>query len=132
MVTDSGARGIGVQIWCNTAHVVTAGMFGSLNTSQVLILAFAALQDDPVISVVALVLVTFGKVPTEDKVLSNVIYARTDNTHCNVVPGHATIVGLADFVLLPILYILEVHDAVIVEILAGPDLFADAFGVSIG
>lgn len=112
--------------------VVTTGMLWSLNASQVLVLAFTAFQDNPVISVVALVLVTLDKVPTKNKVLRNIIDARADNGHGNVMPGHAAIVGLADFILLPVLNILKVHDAVVVEVLAGPDLLGDTFGVGVG
>jgi hypothetical protein len=47
-------------------------------------------------------------------------------------PRHASIVGLAQLVTLPIFDILEVHDAVVVEVLSRENFVFDTGGVSIG
>ena len=59
--------------------------------------------------------------------LSNVVDTGHDEAHGNVMPGHAAILGFAEFILFPVLDVLEVHDSVVVEILTGPYLVGNAF-----
>jgi hypothetical protein len=46
-------------------------------------------------------------------------------------PWHAPIVSLAQFIALPVLNVLEVHDPVVVEVLSGEDLVFDTRRMSI-
>jgi hypothetical protein len=65
-------------------------------------------------------------------VLRDAHHRRPDDAQADVVPRHAAVLGLVELVRLPVLDILEVHDAVVVKVLAGPDLGGDAFGVGVG
>lgn len=112
--------------------VVANGMLRPLDTHQILVFALAALKYNPVVTSISLVLVSLDKIPTEDKVLGNVINTGANYRHADIVPWHAPILGLAQFILLPVLDLLEIHDAVIVEILARPNLFGNTFWMHIG
>lgn len=112
--------------------VVTARVRGTLHSDQVLVISFATLKHEPVEPRVSLVLVALGKVPSQHKVLRNVVNARTNDCHGHVVPGHAAVVSFAKLVLLPVSDFVEVHDAVVVEVLARPNLFSNAFRMAIG
>ncbi len=52
--------------------------------------------------------------------LGDVINTRPYNAHCHIVPGHSTVFGFAQFILLPVIDVFEVHDAIVVEVLARP------------
>ncbi|KAG7147123.1 hypothetical protein HYQ46_004063 [Verticillium longisporum] len=52
-------------------------------------------QLDPVVSVVTFVFVALDEVPPQDKVLGNVVNARSNDTHGDVVPRHTAIACLA-------------------------------------
>lgn len=63
--------------------------------------------------------------------LGNVEHTRANDGHGDIVPRHATIFGLAQFVLVPVLYFLEIHDSVVVEVLTWPDFFGNTFWMHI-
>ncbi len=111
--------------------VVAHRVPGPLHAHEVLVVALAASQHQPVEAAVALVLVALDEVPPQHEVLGDVVDAGPDHAHSHVVPGQAAVVGLAQLVLLPVLHVLEVHNAVVVEVLAGPDLVGHAFGVHV-
>ncbi|KAH6607804.1 hypothetical protein Trco_004117 [Trichoderma cornu-damae] len=113
-------------------HVAPHRVLGPLHPDQVFVLALAALEDDPVEPLVALVLVALDKVPPQDEVLGNVVHARADDGHGDVVPGHAAVVCLAELVVLPVLHLFEVHDSVVVEVLARPDVRRHLVRVDVG
>ena len=108
------------------------GVAWTLDADQILVHTLAAAELQPVKLVVALVLVTLDKVPAQDEMLGDVVDARPDHAHSDVVPWHTTVVGLAQLVLLPILHVLEVHHPVVVEVLAGPDLVGNSLGMDVG
>lgn len=102
--------------------VVTTGVLGSLHSDDIFILAGAALHQQPVDIVAALVFVALDKVPAQDKVLCDVKHTVTHQSHGHVVPGHAAVVSLANFVALPVFHTLEIHDSVIIEFLTWEDV----------
>ena len=112
--------------------VLSNRMLRPLDCNQVLIFTFTALKSKPVEAFITLVLVTLDKVPTQLEVLGDVVDTRSDDTHSHIVPWHATVISLAQLVTLPILDVLEIHDAVVVEILSREDLILNTGGVSIG
>lgn len=89
-----------------------------LDPDQILILSSSSFKNQPVVSPIALVLVALAKIPPEDEVLRNIIDARSDQTHGDIVPWHATIFRLRELIGFPVLNCLEVHDTVVVEVLA--------------
>ena len=111
--------------------VITARVLGALHGNDIFVFVRATLHQKPVDVVAALVLVALDEVPAQDEVLRNVEHAVTLQTHRNVVPRHTTIVCLADFVALPVLHTLEVHDSVVIEILAGEDVVSQSSWVNI-
>lgn len=100
--------------------VFTDRVLRPLTTNEVFVVTLATLHSQPVISRVPLVLVAFAKVPSQYKVFSDVVDARSDETHADVVPWHATEVGLTQLVVLPVINTLEIHNTVIVEVLTWP------------
>lgn len=46
-------------------------------------------------------------------------------------PGHATEVSLAQFVILPAFNVLKVHNTIVIKVLAWPDLVAYVSGVDV-
>lgn len=80
----------------------------------------------------ALVFIALDEIPAQNKVFSNVIHTVTLQAHGHIVPGHAAIVDFADFVALPVLYALEVHDPVVVEILSRENVVPQTCWVDIG
>ena len=89
------APGLGAQRLVGMLHVVSDWILRALNTNEVLVLSGATLEQKPINALISLVFITIDKVPTEDKVFSNVINRVTNQTHCNIVPRHSTILGLA-------------------------------------
>lgn len=112
-------------------NIITTRILGPLDRNQILVLVCATLHEQPVHIVTALVLVALDKVPSEDEVLCDVIDGVSNQTHGDIVPGHATELSLADFVALPVLHALEIHDTVVVEFLSGEDIVAQAGWVNI-
>lgn len=55
----------------------------------------------------------------------DIIDTRSNDTHGYIMPWHASIVSFAQFVALPVLDVLEVHDSVVVKVLSGEDLILD-------
>jgi len=122
----------GAQRGQRMMNVVSNGKFGSLNTHKILIGPLSVLQCQPVIPFVTLVLVTLAEIPAKDKVLCDVIYARPNYAHSDVMPRHAAILCLAELVRFPVVNTLEVHDTVVVEVLAGEDLVLHSGRMHIG
>lgn len=112
--------------------VLAAGVLGPLHGDQVFVFARAALHQEPVDVVAALVLVALDEVPAQDEVLGDVVDAVAHQAHRYIVPRHAAVLGFAELVALPVFYALEVHDAVVVEVLAREDVVAQAAGVDVG
>lgn len=110
--------------------VIANRMFGSLDTDKVLVLSFPSCHCEPIISIVTLVLVALDKVPAKHKVFCNVVHARTNDTHRNVVPWHPSVVSLGDFVVLPVINILEICNSIVVEILTRPYFVLDSTWVT--
>ena len=79
-------------------HVATNGEFGSLHSHEVFVLAFATFKRKPFISLIALVLISLAEIPTKNKVLGDVVYAGSDDTHCYIVPWHASILCFTELV----------------------------------
>lgn len=106
-------------------NIFSNRMLRPLNCDQILIFTFTALESKPVKTVVALVFVTLDEVPAQYEMLCNIIDTRSDDTHGYIMPWHTPIVSLAQFVALPVLNVLEVHDSVVVKVLSGEDLILD-------
>lgn len=64
--------------------------------------------------------------------LGNVVDAVANDTHGDIMPGHAAVVGFAQLVGRPVFDSLEVQDAVVVEILAGEHFVLNARGMHVG
>ena len=126
------SAGLDVHRRDGMVNVLSNRMLRPLDCNQILIFAFTTLKSKPIETLVTLVLVTLDKVPTQLEVLGNVVDTRSDDTHSHIVPWHASIISLAQLVTLPILDILEIHDAVVVEILSREDFILDTSGMSIG
>ena len=105
--------------------VITARELGTLDRNKVFVLACTTLQQEPVHAFIALVLVTLDKVPAENEMFSDIVNTITDQTHGNVVPRHPAVIRFTQFVALPLLHALEVHDAVVVELLTGEDVVTE-------
>ena len=105
-------------------------VFRPLHSNDILILLMA-LHNQPVHSIAALILITLDKVPAQNEMLGNIIDTVTHQTHGNIVPRHAAVLGFTDLVALPVCHALEVHDAVVVEFLAWEDIVFQAGGVDI-
>lgn len=114
------------------ANVVAHRVLWSLNTNQILGVSCAALKLEPVIAFIALLLVTLAKVPTQDKVLRDVVHAPPNEPHANIVPWHPPILGLGELVRLPVVDGVEVHDPVVVEILAWKNFILSTRRVHVG
>lgn len=106
--------------------VLAARVLWSLNSNQIFIIPSPALHHKPIDIIGTLVLVTFDKVPAQNKVLCNIVDAIAHQAHGYIVPRHAAEVSLAQLIALPVLDALEVHDAVVVKILAREDIIAQA------
>lgn len=126
------SAGLDVHRRDGMVNVLSNRMLRPLDCNQILIFAFTTLKSKPIETLVTLVLVTLDKVPTQLEVLGNVVDTRSDDTHSHIVPWHASIISLAQLVTLPILDILEIHDAIVVEVLSREDFIFDTGGVGIG
>ena len=112
--------------------VLSAGVLGSLHGDDIFFFAYETFHEEPIDVVAALVFVALDEVPTQNKVFGNVVHTVALQAHGHVVPGHATKVGFADFVALPVFYALEVHDPVVVEVLSWENVAPQACWVDIG
>lgn len=112
--------------------VLAARILGTLDRNEALILAGATLHQQPIDVVMALVLVPLDKVPAKDKVLCNIIDAIANQAHRDVVPRHSPVLGLTELIVLPVVDTLEVHDTVVVEVLAGEDVVTQAGWMHVG
>lgn len=106
-------------------------VFRALNRDQILVLAFSSGHGQPIDLFGTLVFVALDKVPTEDEMLGNVEDTISDKAHGDIMPGHTAVVGFAQFIGLPVLNGLEIHDAIVVEILTGEHFILDAGGMHI-
>jgi hypothetical protein len=106
--------------------VLAAGVLWPLNSNQIFIIPKSALHHKPIHIVSTLVLVTLDKVPAQNKVLCDIVDAVANQAHGYVVPRHAPEVSLAQLIALPVLDALEVHDSIVVEVLAREDVIAQA------
>lgn len=106
--------------------VLAAGVLWALNSNQIFIIPKSTLHHKPIHIIGTLVLITLYKVPAQNKVLCNIVDTVTNQTHGYVVPRHAPEVSLAQLIALPVLDALEVHDSVVVEVLAREDIIAQA------
>ena len=123
--------GLGFQRRQRMQMILAHGIHRALDAYQRLIVSLAATQFQPVDSRIALVLVTLDMVPAQHKVLGNIIDTVADDAHGHVMPGHARKLGLVHLILPPVLHGLEVHDAIVVEVLAREDLVVNAAGMHI-
>jgi hypothetical protein len=112
----------GAQWLVGVLHIVTDWKLWALDANEVFILACATLEQYPVNGWIPLILVALNKVPSEDKVLSNVVDTVAYHAHSNIMPRHSTILGFAEFIRLPLAYTLEIHYPVIIELLPWKDL----------
>jgi hypothetical protein len=106
--------------------VLAAGVLWSLDSNQIFIIPKSALHHKPIHIIGTLVLVTLDKVPTQNKVLCNIVDAVANQAHGYVVPRHAPEVSLAQLITLPVLDALEVHDSVVVKVLPREDIIPQA------
>lgn len=113
-------------------HIISARELRALHGHEVFIIAGTALKHQPVHVMIPLVLVTLDKVPPEHKMFRNVVYGVAGQAHANVMPWHSAILGLGQLVLLPLPDVLEIHDAVVVELLAGEELVGHVGRMDIG
>ena len=125
------SAGLGVQGLKGMLNIFSARIFRSLNCNKVFIRAIATLKQEPIDTLIPLVLVTLNKVPTEDEVLCNIIHSITNQSHGNIMPRHSAIFCLAQFVTLPLLHTLEIHDTIVVEFLAREDIVLEVRRMSI-
>lgn len=102
--------------------VLAARIFWPLNSHQILIVPDSIFHHKPIYIVGTFVLVALDEVPAQHKVLSDIVYTITNQSHGYVVPRHAPEVSLAQLITLPVLDTLEVHDPVVVEVLTGKDV----------
>ena len=54
--------------------------------------------------------------------LSDIINTIPHYTHGNIMPWHASILRFAQLITLPVRHRLEIHNTIIIKVLAGPDL----------
>src|SRR5438552_15041568 len=106
-------------------------MLGPLYTHKVLVSTLSTLNGDPVELLVALVFISLDEIPSEDEVFRYIIDAIPNYAQCNIMPWHASILSFAQFIVFPVVYTFEVHDAIIVEVLAGPDFLGSSYGMNI-
>lgn len=111
--------------------VVPGGTVWTLHADQVLVFASPAFQQKPIHVFFALVLVSLDAVPPQDKMLGNVVDARSHQADGDIMPGHAGVLGLAKFIVQPVVDVLEIHDPAVVEVLPGPDVFIQVSRVRI-
>ena len=126
------STGLGVQGVKGMLNIFSARIFRPLNRNKVFIRAVASLKHEPINTLIPLVLVTLDEVPTEDKMLCNIVHSITNQSHSNIVPRHSAIFGLAQLVALPLLHTLEIHDTVVVEFLTREDIVLEVRRMSIG
>lgn len=126
------ARRLSVHRRQRMIDVFANRMLRPLHSNKILISACAALHHKPVNLLITLVLVTLDKVPAKNEVLCNIVDTVSDNTHSDIVPWHTAEISLAELIGLPFFNRLEVHDAVVVEVLAGENLVLDAMRMDIG
>jgi len=107
-------------------------MLWPLNRNKIFVFTVQTFKAEPIDCFVCLVFVTLDEVPSENEVLRDIVYTVSNDTHGDVVPRHATIIGFAEFVIAPVVDGLEIHDTVVVEVLAGEDFVLDTGGVDIG
>lgn len=107
------------------------GIVWPLYSDQVLIFAGPAFQLKPVHMRFTLVLVSLDAVPPQYEVFGNVVDAISHQTDGNVMPRHASVLGLAKFIIQPVVDIFEIHDPAVIKVLPGPDVFVQATWVRI-
>lgn len=98
--------------------VRSARVYWPLNGDQFFIIACTALKHEPIDMLDALILIPLHEVPPEDEVFGDVVDTVSNQGKRNVVPWHAAVLGLAEFVVLPLFDAFEVHDAAIVKVLS--------------
>lgn len=64
--------------------------------------------------------------------LGDIVDTVTRQAHGNIVPGHASKISFVEFVVLPVVHALKVHNPVVVEVLAGENLMLDTGRVDVG
>lgn len=107
-------------------YVFSNWMLRPLYANQVFIFCSNTFHQEPIILFISLIFIALAKIPSQYKMLGDIVDTRAYDSHSDVVPRHAAIFGFGQFIVLPILYRLEVHNAIIVEVLAGEDLVLDA------
>jgi hypothetical protein len=101
------------------------------DADEVFVVTFPAFQSEPLVSFIALVLVALHEIPSQDEVFGDVIDRRTDDTHGDIMPGHATVLQLVELISFPIVNTLKVQNTVVVEVLAGKDGVVHSRGVGV-
>jgi hypothetical protein len=109
-------------------NIVSTGIFWTLNGSDIFLAAF---EHQPIDVVISLIFVSLHAIPSEDKVLGDIVDTVTRQAHCNIVPGHASVICFVEFVVLPVIHALKVHDTVVVEVLAWENLVLDTSRVDV-
>lgn len=112
--------------------VFSYGMLGSLDSDQVLVFPFPTFHGQPVEAVISLVLVTLDKIPAKNKVLCNIVHAISDHTHGHIMPRHTSVICLAELIRLPVFHGLEIHDAIVVEVLSREHFVGNTCGMYVG
>jgi hypothetical protein len=107
--------------------ILATRILRTLDRDDILILAGTTLYQQPIYIISQLVFIPLDKVPAKDKVLCDIVDTIADQAHCDVVPWHSPVLGLAQLIVLPVLNTLEVHDTVVVEVLAREDVVAQAW-----
>jgi hypothetical protein len=112
--------------------IVTTRVLGTLHSDKVFVVTKAALKSKPIHALITLVLIPLDEVPPKDEVLRNIVDTVSHQAHGYIVPRHPAILCLAEFIRLPLAHTLEIHYAVVIEILTGEDLVLHVRGVDIG
>lgn len=113
-------------------EIVTNRVLGTLHTNEILIISRTSEKRQPIVTIIALVFVSLDKVPAQNEMLCDIVYARTNETHGHIVPWHTTVFCLGQLIALPIVDSLKVHDAIVVKVLTGEDLILCASRMGIG
>lgn len=93
-----------------------------MNPNEIFVGTFAPLEHKPIVSSISLVLVSLYEIPSQNEMLSDIINTIPHNTHGNIMPWHASILRFAQLITLPVRHRLEIHNTIIIKILAGPNL----------
>lgn len=112
--------------------VISAGKSGPLNANQALFLLGSAFEQQIIDGFVTLVFVSLYAVPPQHKVFGYVVDTITNQSHGHIVPRHSAVLRLVQLVILPVFDAFEIHDSVVIKVLAREYLILDASWMNIG